>query len=119
MGQLLSKAAILAATDLVTEDVDVPEWGGTVRVRTMTGTQRDAFGAAIAADQKANGDKPSSFSAALVAACLIGEDGEPLFSGDDITALAGKSAAALERVAKVAGRLNGIGAAAVETAEGN
>ena len=39
---LLSKSAILCANDLQTEDVDVPEWGGTVRVRSFTGRERDA-----------------------------------------------------------------------------
>jgi hypothetical protein len=33
---LLSKSAILCANDLQTEDVDVPEWGGAVRVRSFT-----------------------------------------------------------------------------------
>jgi hypothetical protein len=32
---LLSKTAILCANDLQTEDVDVPEWGGAVRVRSF------------------------------------------------------------------------------------
>ena len=30
---LLSKTAILTANDLQTEDIEVPEWGGAVRVR--------------------------------------------------------------------------------------
>ena len=40
---LLSKTAILTANDLQTEDVEVPEWGGAVRVRSFTGRERDAF----------------------------------------------------------------------------
>ena len=40
---ILSKEAILAADDLPREIVSVPEWGGQVCVRTMTGTDRDAF----------------------------------------------------------------------------
>ena len=40
---LLSKEAILAAQDVVTELVEVPEWGGSVRVRGLTGAERDAF----------------------------------------------------------------------------
>ena len=40
---LLTKERILAVDDIVTEDVDVPEWGGTVRVRGLSGTERDAF----------------------------------------------------------------------------
>ena len=44
---LLSKTAILAAQDLQTEDVEVPEWGGAVRVRSLTGRERDAFEASM------------------------------------------------------------------------
>ena len=44
---LLSKTAILCANDLQTEDVEVPEWGGAVRVRSFTGRERDAFEASM------------------------------------------------------------------------
>ena len=44
---LLFKTAILAAQDLQTEDVEVPEWGGAVRVRSFTGRERDAFQASM------------------------------------------------------------------------
>ena len=44
---LLSKSASLCANDLQTEDVDVPEWGGAVRVRSFTGRELDAFEASI------------------------------------------------------------------------
>ncbi len=44
---LLTKDDILGADDLATEDVEVPEWGGCVRVRALTGTERDAFEAAM------------------------------------------------------------------------
>ena len=43
----LSRDAILQREDIKTEDVEVPEWGGTVRVRGMTGVQRDAFEASL------------------------------------------------------------------------
>ena len=36
---LLSKTAILAAQHLQTEDVEVPEWGGAVRVRVAAITK--------------------------------------------------------------------------------
>jgi len=44
---LLSKTAILAANDLKSEDIEVPEWGGAVRVRSFTGRERDAFEASM------------------------------------------------------------------------
>ena len=40
---LLNRSAILDAEDLKHEDVEVAAWGGTVRVRMMTGAERDEF----------------------------------------------------------------------------
>jgi hypothetical protein len=105
----LSKAAILGASDLPTQDVHVPEWGGDVRVRGLTGTERDAFEATIA--QRKGKDVKMNLQnvrARLVSLSTVDENGERLFSDADVVALGGKSAAALERVFTVAMRLSGL-----------
>lgn len=38
---LLSKTAILAANDLQTKDIEVPEWGGAVRVRNQVAARTE------------------------------------------------------------------------------
>jgi len=101
---LLSKSAILAASDLKHEDVQVPQWGGTVRVRTMTGIERDEFRTAIASE---GGIPVGQFSAALLAATIVDESGARLFTAEDMAALQAKSAASLDAPAAVAMRLNG------------
>lgn len=116
---LLSKAAILAAVDLKTEDVAVPAWGGTVRIRTMTGQERDEFRAAIAATEGEAGVPIGKFSAALLVAACVDESGARLFTAGDMAALQAKAAASLDAPAAVAMRLNGLGAGAVEAAEKN
>lgn len=116
---LLTKSAILATNDLKHEDVHVPQWGGTVRVRTMTGLERDEFRAAISQGDNAGRTPVGKFSAALLAACIVDESGERLFSADDMAALQKKSAASLDAPAAVAMRLNGLGGGAVETAVKN
>lgn len=103
---LLSKSAILGAADLKHEDVQVPAWGGTVRIRAMTGMERDVFRTSIASE---TGVPVGRFSAALLAATIVDESGEQLFSVDDIEALQAKSAASLDVPADVAMRLNGLG----------
>lgn len=113
---LLNKAAIIAASDLAHEDVPVKEWGGTVRVRTMTGIERDEFRTAIASE---DGIPVGKFSAALLAATLIDENGDRLFSVDDLAALQAKSASSLDGPAAVAMRLNGLGGSAVQDASKN
>jgi tRNA(Phe) wybutosine-synthesizing methylase Tyw3 len=112
---LLSKEQILSAEDLQSEIVEVPEWGGTVKVRMMTGSERDAFEMSIF---KVKGkDTERNFvdlRAKLVARTLINEKGERIFTDDDISALGKKSAKALDRVYQAASRLNGIGKEAVD-----
>ena len=39
----LTRDAILEAEDIETEEVAVPEWGGNVLVRGLSGTQRDIW----------------------------------------------------------------------------
>ena len=106
---LLSRDAILQADDLEYEDVEVPEWGGTVRVRALNGTDRDAYEASL---RQLRGKEfvPNTVNvrAKLVAKAVVGEDGERLFSDQEVSALGKKSAAALDRVFEVAARLSRI-----------
>lgn len=115
--RLLNKAAILLADDLKHEDVEVPEWGGTVRVRVMTGAERDEFRTSIATEE---GSVPvGRFSVALLAATLIDEQGARLFTMEEIDQLAEKSGTSIDKPALVAMRLNGLGGGAVEEAVKN
>jgi hypothetical protein len=117
---LLSKNEIFAADDRVFEDVEVPEWGGTVRVRGLNGTERDAYEASM---EKVVNGKPvrdmRNFRARLVALAAVNEDGSSLFEQNEVAALAKRSGAALSRLFDVACRLSGITDEDVEALEGN
>jgi hypothetical protein len=106
---MLSRADILSSADLPTEDLYVPEWNGTVRVRTLSGAERDAF---EAASVQARGNNRSvnlaNLRARLAVLCLVDADGNRLFSDLDAVGLGMKSAKALARVYDVAARLNGL-----------
>lgn len=103
---LLSREDILAYDDSSFEDVDVPEWGGSVRVVGLTGAERDRFEASVVG----NGKKMqlTNLRARLIALCVVDESGERLFGTVDVGALGNKSAAALERVFSAAQRLSGL-----------
>ena len=110
MSRLLGRDDILAADDLPSEDVDVPEWGGTVRVQGLDGRGRDEYliSQAIMRGGQIVGQDIRNTSAKLVARCIIGEDGEPVFGAEHVDILGQKSAAALDRVFRVATRLSGL-----------
>ena len=115
---LLGREQILGAVDLPTVDVDVPEWGGTVRVRMMTGVERDAFEAAtITRHGKKIEQNLANIRARLVALCVVDEKGGRLFSEADAEALGKKSAAALNRVFAAAQQLNALTEEAAGAAE--
>ena len=57
--------------------------------------------------------------AKLLARCLCDEHGERLFNDAEVEALGAKSAAALDRVFKVAQTLNGIGEKEIEELAGH
>ena len=118
---LLSRDAILGADDRRTEDVEVPEWGGTVRVRGLSGTERDAYEASIV---RLKGDGSQTFTlqnarARLVSLCACDEDGERIFTDKDVNELGRKSAVALERVFDAARRVSGLSEDASEKAAGD
>ena len=105
----LSRDAILNASDITTEEVSVPEWGGEVLVRAMTGAERDLYEKSVI---DRNGKNPKvnleNARAKLVVLTTIDEQGQRLFTHADVAALSKKSAAALNRLFNVAARLSGI-----------
>jgi len=106
---LLSKDQILAAEDLVTEDVEVPEWGGTVRVRMMTGAERDSFEDSLTQTKGKNvKTNLANLRARLVARTVVDEAGKRMFTDAEAGVLGQKSAAALDRVFEAARKLNGM-----------
>ena len=117
---LLNRDMILKAAALKTEEVPVPEWGGSVLVRELRGRERDEFEASLTVQRGTELVSDSAnMRAKLAARTIVGEDGEPLFTQQDVAALGELSAAALERVIVVASRLSGLGPAAVEGAAKN
>lgn len=111
----LTRAAILAADDIKTEAVLVPEWSGSVLVRGLTGAQRDKFETKIIEQR---GTKQiwhrEHIRAWMVVMSVVDEDGDYLFSDTDVAAVSQKSAGALERIFSAAQRLSGITRSDVE-----
>lgn len=110
---LLSRNAILQAKDGKTKDVDVPEWGGTVRVRTWTVAERNQF------HDKSKAEEGLKTSAWLVALLAVDEAGAALFTLEDVIGLEKKSPRALDALVSGIFELNTGGKAAVEDAGKN
>lgn len=112
---MLTRDLILQASDLPSETVLVPEWGGEVRVRGLTGKERDDYETGIIAsriDQRTGKLTQSmdlaNVRARLIVRTVVDENGQRIFTDDDAEALGGKSASALAKVYEVAQKLSGM-----------
>ena len=112
----LTREDILNCEDIKIEVVNVPEWGGCVSVKAMTGQERDAFEASIVEVRgTAQSFKLENIRSKLVSKTVVDpETKKPLFTVGDIEALGKKSAAALDRIFSVSQKLSKITSADVE-----
>jgi len=110
----LKRDEILNCDDMKTQDVNVPEWGGTVVIKMMTGKERDAFEASCINAQDGV-FKMDNIRAKLVAKTVIDpETKEPMFTVADIEALGNKSATALDKIFTASQKLSKISEKDVE-----
>lgn len=108
----LSKDEILA-TGIPDEVVDVPEWGGKVRIRGLSADERESFEETLV-ERGEDGNfvrKENLFHvrASFVTRCVIDDNGERVFVDEDAPALSQKSAAAIGRLWDRARKLSGMG----------
>ncbi|MFH9957309.1 hypothetical protein ACH4OX_24290 [Streptomyces roseolus] len=119
---LLTAEQIGAASDRKFEDVEVPEWGGTVRIQSMSGTDRNSHQAetlVIGPNGRPKEVNLRDQYARILARCIVDEQGRRLFVTDkQIAALGAKDAGVLERLAKVAKQVSGLTEGAAEDAAG-
>lgn len=117
----LTREAILGAADSRIIPVEVPEWGGVVHVRSMSGRERDAWELSMIVDPGAREieHRRDNLRARLLVRTLCRADGTALFGESDVAALGEKSAAALDRCYAAAARLNRISREDIEELEKN
>lgn len=110
MKTFLDRDAIINASDAAFEEIEVPEWGGWVRVKALSGAERDWFEASVSGDKRGKDARMNlkNVRARLVSMCVVDEQGKRVFKGNDIEALGHKNAAALDRIFDVAMRLAGL-----------
>lgn len=103
MPKILSAADIVAAKDLSHIDVEVPEWGGSVRLRTLDGDQFVQF------VEASKGRVNTAQALKLIAMSLVDEEGNTLFkTEEDFAAFAKKNMQAILKLQDAAMKLNGI-----------
>lgn len=100
---ILTKEAILNSEDVETRDLHIKEWGGTVRLRSLRGWERDQF-----EQEVTGGPGKVNARARLCALVLIDEQGNQIFTPGDVKALGQKNASSLEAIFDAALKMNGL-----------
>lgn len=104
----LNKAAILAAGDYKLEKVPVPEWGGDVFIKTISGVDRDRF------EEGYSEQRMKNFRSRFLVLTLSDENGGRLFTDAEVEELGKKSSLVLNRLFDKAWSLNAFTNEAVE-----
>lgn len=104
---LLTRNQILDVDDLKFEDVEVPLWKGTVRVRALTAKERDQFETESQLSKTQDIEVTQrNLRARLVVKCLIDDKGNRLFTDEEAEALGNKHSAVVNQLFWVARRLS-------------
>ena len=115
---VLTREAILAASDLPQTQVEVPEWGGVVTVQCLSGTDLAAW-----QDSQGEGIKTGSdgikVMVSLIIRCALDADGNRLFTDAHTDALMAKGMTAFRRVFRAALKVNALTRGEVEVLEKN
>jgi hypothetical protein len=107
---------ILAAEDIPSETVEIPEWGVELLVKGMTAGERLSL-MQNAYDQTTQQVNMAIVYPDVVVACAHDpKTGEPVFTDADKSELMKKASAAIERLAGIGLRLSGIGQAEQDAA---
>lgn len=97
----LTAEEILSSVDAQYCEIDCPEWGGAVRLRSLSAEEALHFAETAKKDEK-NG------AAMLVVMSAVDDQGKQLFTFENITAIRRKSMRVINRLQTAALKLNGL-----------
>ena len=105
---LLSKQQIQSAPKRKYMILEVPEWGGQVRLQSLTGKERDDFESSLSTTRgNKTKENKANFRGRLAALVIVDEDGHRLFNNHlEIEALGDGSVGGLQRVFNAAQSMN-------------
>lgn len=102
MTALITREALLRPR-LKHEDLDVPELGGTVRLRELTTGEVEAIRAA-----SKGGDVDMQQGSRLLAYAIVDGDGKRILGDEDVDVLKGLPLAVTQRLLRSLNKLNGL-----------
>ena len=117
MGLITSANSILGKDDFHYEVIEVPEWGGDLRLKSLSGSERSQI---IKATQKQKDTADGVFEKCIIYAA-VDEEGRRIFNDDDATlkVLQTKDAGVTQRIGRKVLEISGLSRDALQIAEKN
>jgi hypothetical protein len=104
-GAVLNRADILAVKDARVKRFPVAEWNGDIFLRSLTAAEREKWESVFEARREKT---TASVMALLAAYAICDENGNSLFTEEDVSALAKKDGAVMLRIAEAAMAMNAV-----------
>jgi hypothetical protein len=108
------RGKIFEADDITKELLEVPEWGVTVEIRSMTAGQRATLTEGVTSDKV---DVSNMYAKTVIATVFDPATGLPVFTDQDREAILSKNGAVIERLATKALGSSGLSEKAVDQAQ--
>ncbi len=106
---MLTKEQILAAKDVETVEINIPEWDGSVLVKGLTGKERDVFEDVCLKQRRGEKDIDiRGLKVKLLSLSIVDDAGNPIFTQEDVELLNEKSGAVINRLFEKAQELSGL-----------
>lgn len=94
--KFLSKLDVINADDKKPIELFIPEWNGYVKIKHMSGAERDKW---EAGNKRKDGSFDyQNFRARLAVLTLLDADNQPMFTASEVNELGKKSGVALDRI---------------------
>lgn len=122
---ILSKKDILNINDREHVDIEVPEWGGTLRIYVMSLRERMVLEGLVGGKSGKKSPKSDKVSSEqekimfLLRTCLKDEDGKDMFDENEVSMLLDKDSKVVYRIFEKCIEVNNLGGAKVGVASSN
>ena len=114
--ELLSRELLASVKKVRYEDVDVPEWSCSVRLKVLNGRERIIYETFLTAAEENSADDQLTVMTKLLAPTIVDEEGVAIFREDELEEL---DATVLRRLTLDALRVNKLTAESVKDLEKN
>lgn len=106
--QDLTKKQIISAEDIQLIPIEVPEWQGTVYLKSISGKERDYFENIIFDTNSSTTVRLKNFRARFLVKSICYKDGTLIFTDEEAETLGAKNGAVIDRLYEKAQEISGM-----------